>query len=54
MASTGSNGGSTAPWDELAGEFDYIYQPLKAKMVDQAIALNGAMRTVKRKLQHKN
>ena len=40
--------------DELAGEFDYIYQPLKAKMVDQAIALNGAMRTVKRKLQHKN
>lgn len=36
--------------DELAGEFDYIYQPLKAKIVDQAIALNGTLGTVKRKL----
>ena len=37
--------------DELAGEFDYIYQPLKAKMVDHAIALNGKLRTLKKKLR---
>ena len=37
--------------DELAGEFDYVYQPLKAKMVDKAIALNGSLGAVKRKLK---
>ena len=37
--------------DELAGEFDYVYQPLKAKMVDKAIALNGTIGAVKRKLK---
>lgn len=37
--------------DELAGEFDYVYHPVKARMVDQAIALNGALRHLKRKLK---
>ncbi|MEM1486293.1 peptidoglycan bridge formation glycyltransferase FemA/FemB family protein [Oscillospiraceae bacterium PP1C4] len=36
--------------DELAGEFDYIYQPLKAKMVDKAIELNGTLGSIKRKI----
>ncbi|MEG2039207.1 MAG: peptidoglycan bridge formation glycyltransferase FemA/FemB family protein, partial [Oscillospiraceae bacterium] len=34
--------------DELAGEFDYVYRPLYAKMVDHAIALNGKLGAVKR------
>ena len=38
--------------DELAGEFDYVYRPVKARMVDQAIALNGALGQLKRKLKH--
>ena len=37
--------------DELAGEFDYVYQPLKAKLVDGALAANGALGTVKKKLR---
>lgn len=36
--------------DELAGEFDYVYQPLKAKLVDKAIDLNEALRGLKRRL----
>ena len=36
--------------DELAGEFDYIYLPLRAKLVDKAIDLNEALRGVKRRL----
>lgn len=34
--------------DELPGEFDFVYQPLKAKMVDQAMALNGKLRSLKK------
>lgn len=34
--------------DELAGEFDYIYKPVKAKLVDQALALNGKLSAVKK------
>ncbi|SFJ11024.1 Lipid II:glycine glycyltransferase (Peptidoglycan interpeptide bridge formation enzyme) [Ruminococcaceae bacterium D5] len=30
--------------DELAGEFDYVYRPLRAKMVDRAIILNDRLR----------
>ena len=37
--------------DELAGEFDYVYQPLKAKMVKRAISLNGTLRGIKKKLR---
>ena len=37
--------------DELAGEFDYIYKPVKSKLVDQAIALNGKLGALKRKLK---
>ena len=37
--------------DELAGEFDYTYQPMKAKLVDKAIALNGVLGQVKRKFR---
>jgi len=36
--------------DELAGEFDYVYRPLCAKMVDKAIDLNEALRKVKRRM----
>ncbi len=36
--------------EELAGEFDYVYQPLKAKLVDKAIALNGTVSSVKHRL----
>lgn len=35
--------------DELAGEFDYIYQPLKKKLVDQAASLKGKLHTIKKK-----
>jgi len=35
--------------DELAGEFDYTYRPVRARMVDGAIALNDRLRAVKRK-----
>lgn len=34
--------------DELAGEFDYTYRPIAAKLVDKAIALNGVLRKIKR------
>lgn len=37
--------------EELVGEFDYCYQPLKARIVDQAIALNDAVGTIKRKFR---
>ena len=36
--------------DELAGEFDYVYKPVKAKLVDKAIDLNEALRGLKRRL----
>lgn len=36
--------------DELAGEFDYVYQPLKQKMVESAAALNGKLGKIKKKL----
>lgn len=36
--------------DELAGEFDYTYSELKSKLVDKAIAVNGTLGSVKRKL----
>lgn len=38
--------------DELAGEFDFTYRPLAAKLVDKAIDLNESLRTLKRKLSH--
>lgn len=37
--------------DELAGEFDYVYRPFSAKMVDKAIDLNEALRSLKRRLR---
>lgn len=37
--------------DELAGEFDYVYQPLKAKMVEHALQLNGKLSGIKKKLK---
>ena len=37
--------------DELAGEFDYLYQPLKTRMVSHAIALNGKLGGLKRRLK---
>ena len=37
--------------DELAGEFDYVYRPLRAKLVDHAIDLNEWLRGVKRRLR---
>ena len=46
----GFNG--TPGW-KLAGSSTTFTSPSKAKMVDQAIALNGAMRTVKLETQHK-
>ena len=36
--------------DELAGEFDYIYRPVSAKLVDMSIDLNEKLRGFKRKL----
>ena len=36
--------------DELAGEFDRTYRPIRARMVDGAIALNDSLRKIKRKL----
>ena len=30
--------------DELAGEFDYIYSPLRKKLTDTAISLRAWMR----------
>jgi len=35
--------------DELAGEFDYIYMPLRNKLADLAITLAELLRTVKRR-----
>ena len=37
--------------DELAGEFDYTYKPVKAKLVDHAINLNGKLGLLKKKLR---
>ena len=37
--------------DELAGEFDYVYRPIRAKLVDHAINLNDTLRRIKRKLR---
>ena len=37
--------------DELAGEFDYTYKPIKAKLVDRAIDLNGKLGQLKKKLR---
>ncbi len=36
--------------DELAGEFDFIYRPATARMVDMAIDLNEALRGLRRRL----
>lgn len=38
--------------DELAGEFDFLYQPMKAKLVDKAIDLNEQLGQIKRKLKN--
>ena len=37
--------------DEGAGEFDYTYMPLRAKLVDILINLNNWLRTLRRKLR---
>lgn len=37
--------------DELIGEFDYEYRPIRAKLVDKAIGLNEYLRKLKRKLK---
>lgn len=37
--------------DALAGEFDYFYRPLMAKIVDKAIDLSEWLRAVRRKLR---
>lgn len=37
--------------DELAGEFDYIYSPIKAKLVDKAIDANEKLGHIKRRLK---
>jgi lipid II:glycine glycyltransferase (peptidoglycan interpeptide bridge formation enzyme) len=36
--------------DELAGEFDFLYKPATAKLVDFSISLHESLRTLKRKL----
>lgn len=36
--------------DELAGEFNYVYRPLKKKLVDQAAGLKGKLHTIRRKV----
>ena len=36
--------------DELAGEFDKIYRPVALRLVDAALAANGMLRKIKRKL----
>ncbi len=42
--------GFSGTLDELAGEFDYLYKPVTAKLIDKAIDLNEALRRLKRKL----
>ncbi len=37
--------------DELVGEFDYTYMPIRSKLVDHAINLNGTLRQIKKKLR---
>jgi len=37
--------------DELAGEFDYVYMPIRAKLIDLAISLNEKLRVLRRKLR---
>lgn len=37
--------------DELAGEFDYVYRPIRARLVDHAINLSDTLRKIKRKLR---
>ena len=39
--------------DELAGEFNYVYQPFKRKLVDQAVNLKGKIPHKKRKTSRK-
>lgn len=36
--------------DELAGEFDYVYQPVKKKLVEQAASLKDKLTTMKKKV----
>ena len=36
--------------DELAGEFDFLYHPLKAKLVDAAIDWRGKLRSLRRRM----
>ena len=36
--------------DELAGEFDYVYRPVRARLVDKAIDLNESLRGLKKRL----
>lgn len=38
--------------DELAGEFDYIYRPTMAKLVEKALSLNEWLRGLRRKAGH--
>lgn len=37
--------------DELAGEFNYLYKPVTARLVDAAIKANEQLRTLRRKLK---
>jgi lipid II:glycine glycyltransferase (peptidoglycan interpeptide bridge formation enzyme) len=37
--------------DELAGEFDYVYMPIRAKFVDASIKLSEWLRKIKRRLK---
>lgn len=39
--------------DELAGEFDYVYRPLRARMVDYALDLHSRLRRLRRRLTKK-
>lgn len=38
--------------DELAGEFDFVYKPVKAKLVDKAMDLNCKLSAVKKLARH--
>lgn len=42
--------GFSGSLDELAGEFDYLYRPITARLVDLAIDLNEAVRHLRRRL----
>lgn len=43
--------GFNGSMDELIGEFDYLYKPFMAKLVDKAIDLNEKLGKLKRKLK---